>query len=104
MMPSQVVLCPRHRKGGAPGCAVSGVQRSGASPTLSPKNVRGATPTIVKVAAFRRKLRPTTEGSRANRRAQNASLMTATSSPTGSRSSAGSSVRPADAATPSVVK
>ena len=43
---------------------------SGASPPVSPKNPRGATPMMVNACARSLKVLPTTDGSLANRRVQ----------------------------------
>ena len=75
---SQVTLCPFQTYDGASGSDVRGIQISAASPPVSPENPRAAAPTIVNDAPLRRKLRPMAFRSRPKRRAQNASLITAT--------------------------
>ena len=52
------------------GCIRIGTQMSRATPTISPKNPRGATPIIVNGAPLRKMDRPRTDGSRPNRRSQ----------------------------------
>ena len=52
------------------GRTVTGVQTSGASPTVSPKNSGVATPTMVKTIPLKVNVRPITPGSWPKRRCQ----------------------------------
>ena len=103
-MRSQVTLWPVQSDGGAAGCTASGVQISGASPTVSPKNSGGATPTMVKAVPLKVNVWPSTLGSRPKRRCQYPWLITAIGFPSGSRSSSGSRARPRTGRTPRTEK
>ena len=82
------------------GCIMSGRKTSGAVPISTPKNSAGVTPTMVNGMAERRIVRPTTDGSRANRRSQYPWLSIATGCPFGTRSSSGPRALPIAGLTP----
>ena len=82
------------------GCAVTGRKTSGWRPAVKPVNEGGFTPTMVTGTWLMRIVWPRIERSRPKRRAQNASLMTATVPSAFRRSSAGRMARPARGRTP----
>ena len=59
-------------------CIATGTQKSVGQPIQSPVNSRGVTPMMSNVVPFSVNVRPITSRARSNRRAQYASLMTAT--------------------------